>query len=393
MITRSSPLREFLKKGDLILLLLCLFASGFGLILIYSATRWTGNNRNVIVQAIAIMIGAVIYFLFTLVDFQTLTEKCWKFIFAFNVLFILSVLTPLGYSSGGNRNWIQIHRSLPLIQPNEIVKISFILLMAWMICFFHEKELDISSVPCVFSLAGHTLFMAALIAAVCGDFGTCTIYLAIFILMAWTCGVKMRWFVSVGLILIIGFAILWIFILPETSFWTDYRIMRIRVVFDKSLDPLGIGYHQSRSLLAIGSGQLTGQGFLNGTQTQSPYSDALPARHTDFIFAVCGEEFGLLGCLLLLSLLMLIVLRCVWISKHASSPFSAYVVMGIAGMLVAQITFNIGMCLYVLPTMGLTLPFISYGGSSIITLYAAMGVVSSVKSRPMPSWLRDRSQV
>ena len=97
--------------------------------------------------------------------------------------------------------------------------------------------------------------------------------------------------------------------------------------------------------------------------------------------------------MLLLVILSLVVLRCMWVGRHASSPFDAYVCMGMAGMLLTQIFLNVGMCLYVLPVMGLTLPFISYGGSSIITLFAAMGIVSSVKARALPSWLRDRSQV
>ena len=148
-----------------------------------------------------------------------------------------------------------------------------------------------------------------------------------------------------------------------------------------------------RSILAIGSGQLFGQGYLNGIQTQADYSSALPARDTDFIFAVCGEELGLVGCVALLSILTLIVLRCIWIGRHSNSPFCAYVCMGMAGMLMAQIAFNIGMCLYVLPVMGLTLPFVSYGGSSMITLFAAMGIVSSIKARMLPSWLRDRNKL
>ena len=101
----------------------------------------------------------------------------------------------------------------------------------------------------------------------------------------------------------------------------------------------------------------------------------------------------MVGCILLLLILASIILRCIWIGRHASSPFSAYICMGMAGMLLAQITFNVGMCLYVLPVMGLTLPFISYGGSSIITVFAALGIVSSVKARTLPSWLKDRSQV
>ena len=105
------------------------------------------------------------------------------------------------------------------------------------------------------------------------------------------------------------------------------------------------------------------------------------------------EELGMVGCLLLLLVLALIILRCYWVGRNASSPFSAYVSMGIAGMLLAQVFFNVGMCLYILPVMGLTLPFFSYGGSSIITLYTAMGIVSSIRARTLPSWLRDRNQL
>ena len=249
------------------------------------------------------------------------------------------------------------------------------------------------SFPSLLQIGGHTLFMLALIAAVCGDFGMCVVYLFIFVFMAWTAGVKIRWFVLVGGGIVLTAVVLWLFILPETSMWNDYRIMRFRVVFDHSLEPLGQGYQQMRSILAIGSGQLTGQGFLQGTLTQSLNKEALPARSTDFIFAACGEELGLVGCVLLLVILSLVVLRCMWVGRHASSPFDAYVCMGMAGMLLTQIFLNVGMCLYVLPVMGLTLPFISYGGSSIITLFAAMGIVSSVKARALPSWLRDRSQV
>ncbi|MPM72334.1 putative lipid II flippase FtsW [bioreactor metagenome] len=172
-----------------------------------------------------------------------------------------------------------------------------------------------------------------------------------------------------------------------------YIQMRFRVVFDHALDPLDKGFHQSRSILAIGSGQLTGQGLFKGTQTQSAAASALPARHTDFIFAVAGEELGLLGCALILALLLAIILRCVWVSRTARSPVCAYAAMVYAGMLMVQTLLNVGMCLYVSPVVGLTLPFFSYGGSSIITLYAAMGIVSGIKMRTLPSWLRDRSNI
>lgn len=391
MATLFSPVREFLKKGDLILLALCLLASGYGLLLVFSATRYLNSNRPIMVQALAIVLGVVAYMLLTMVDFHLFVEKNWKYLLAFNILFILLLLTPLGedYNSG-NLNWIHIPGFPVDMQPNEIVKLPFILLLSLQITKIQEQERDISSLPSLIQIGGHTIFMLGLIAVVCGDMGMCVVYMVIFAFMAWASGVKLRWFILVIGGAVAAVVILWLFVLPETDLWNDYRIMRFRVVLNHDLDPQGYGFQQTRSILAIGSGQLFGQGYLQGAYTQSDYSHTLPARQTDFIFAVCGEELGLVGCLLLLLILGSVVLRCIWVGRQASSPFDAYVCMGVAGMLLIQITLNVGMCLYVLPVMGLTLPFISYGGSSIITLFAAMGMVSSAKARTLPSWLRDK---
>ena len=388
-----SPIKEFWKKGDVILLGLCLATSTFGLALIYSATQYQQSIKPVIIQAIAILLGVVAYVLLTFVDFQLFTEKRWKLMLIGSLLLLLLLLSPWGVERYGNRNWIQIPHFPMMIQPNEIVKIPFILVLALQIIKIQDRGYSISSVPSVMQIAGFTVFMLGLIAAICHDMGTCAVYIMIFAFMAWAAGVKLRWFVLVGGGAVLAVVIFWLFFLPETSLWTNFRIMRFRVVLDHSLDPSNYGFQQTRSTLAIGSGKLFGQGYLKGIQTHSPNSSALPVRDSDLIFAVCGEELGFVGCMALLLLLSGVVLRCIWVGRHASSPFSAYVCMGMAGMLLSQITFNVGMCLYVLPVMGLTLPFVSYGGSSILTLFAAMGIVSSVKARPMPSWLRDRSQI
>ena len=201
-----SPIKDFFKKGDVVLLLLCLAASGFGLVLIFSATQYLGETRwirFVLVQFIAIVLGVVAYILLTFVDFQLFVEKRWKLLLIFNVGFILLLLTPLGedYDSG-NLNWLVISRIIPKfpmdVQPNEIVKVSFILLLALQIVKIQDRELDISSIPSILQIGGHTIFMLGLIAAICGDFGMCVIYMMIFVSMAWTSGVKLRWFVLVG---------------------------------------------------------------------------------------------------------------------------------------------------------------------------------------------------
>ena len=163
---------------------------------------------------------------------------------------------------------------------------------------------------------------------------------------------------------------------------------RFRVIFDHSLDPLGAGWQQTRSLLTLGGGGVTGQGLFHGVQTQSEFSQSLPFRHTDFIFSAIGEELGLLGCLLAIILLAAIILRCLVSAPKARTRMEAYVCVWMAAMLIFQTVCNIGMCLFVLPVIGLTLPFFSYGGSSIVTLFVAMGMVSSVRSHSLPEWLK-----
>ena len=212
--------------------------------------------------------------------------------------------------------------------------------------------------------------------------------------MAFAAGVKFRWFALAGGIAVCMIGAIAVLTVKSEAFMNKfgYIIRRFTEVFTRD-DPLGIGWQQTRSVLAIGSGGLTGQGFLNGTQTQSLSENALPARHTDEIFAVCGEEFGLIGCVFLLLLLSLIILRCFFVARSARSHLSAYIATGFGAMLLIQMVINVAFCLYVFPVVGLTLPFISYGGSSILTLYAAMGIVSGVKMRSLPSWLQDRSKL
>ena len=163
------------------------------------------------------------------------------------------------------------------------------------------------------------------------------------------------------------------------SWWaTDGR--GVRVFWSKIIAP---------ALMALGSGELTGQGLFHGAQTQSSNVWSIPERQTDFIFSVCGEELGFLGCALIIVLLLAIVVRCLLVARDAATPMESYVCVGMAGMLIFQPIANIGMCLFLMPVIGLTLPFFSYGGSSIVTLFAAMGIVSGVKKRSRPEWLTN----
>jgi len=389
----SDLLREFFRKGDMFLLSLCLIASTFGLVLIYSSTRYDPALRSSpYKQAAFICMGMVAYLIFTMVDIEMIVEKSWKFLLAAGIVLILLII-PFGVEGDtGNKSWIFLP-GLPFgLQPAELVKIPFILILGYIMD--RNREHGLSRPSSVFLMAGYTVFFMGLIAVLSEDFGMVLVYLLLFVLMAWMGGVSRRWFLLGGGLAIGAIGGIAFLSIKSEAFMEKfgYIIKRFTEAYTRS-DPQGMGWQQTRSILAIGSGQLTGQGFLKGNLTQSIYESSLPARHTDEIFAVCGEEFGLIGCLLLLLLLAAIIVRCFWVAHASRSPLSSYIASGFAAMLLIQTAINVAMCLYIFPVVGLTLPFISYGGSSILTLFAAMGVVSGIRMRFLPSWLRDRSNL
>jgi rod shape determining protein RodA len=373
---------DVIQQADLVLLALCVAASGYGALVIASATNYTGSNRYVIIQICGILLGVILYFALSMLDLQQMAKR-WKWVFLFNVLFILLLATPLGIEGDtGNRAWLGV-RGFPLnIQPAEIVKLTFIILLAKQFVWLREKR-DLKSFTSAAMVAGHLLFMVALIYVVSSDMGSALVYVFIFIGMAFTAGLALRWFLIGGAGAGIAFYLLW-----ELDKIPPYMKMRFQILFDHTLDPQKIGWQQGRSILALGSGRLTGEGLFHGTQTQSKYSSSLPARHTDFIYAAIGEELGMLGCVLVIVILTAIILRCLVVAKKADSKLDAYICVGVASMLIFQTIENIGMCLYVMPVIGLTLPFFSYGGSSIVTTFLAMGLVSGVQKRAKPQWLR-----
>ena len=372
----------WIQQVDLVLLALCTGTTLFGCLMIASATRYTGSYKNIIVQIAALGLGIVAYILMSMLDLNEI-GKHWKWLLGGSLVLILLLKTPLGMDGGtGNRAWLGLKNFPVNLQPVEIVKITFIIVLARQLQYLQEQR-DLKSIPSVGMLAGHLVLVVGLYAAISGDMGSALVLIFIFACMCFVAGVAKRWFV-LGL-LGGGFAF---YVLWETDKINPYMKDRFLTLFDHNMDPLGIGWQQTRSLLALGGGKLTGQGLFNGTQTQSASAWSLPARHTDFIFSVIGEELGLLGCLLTILLLAAIIFRCVLIARHAQTKTDMYICVGVAAMLIFQTISNIGMCLFVMPVIGLTLPFISYGGSSIVTLFAAMGMVSGIQKRTRPEWLR-----
>ena len=366
-------LAEFFRQADLVLLGLCCAATVFGIVLIFSATRYMDSNRNILVQSVALLLGICVYIAFSHVDIEILMKK-WKWVLAFNLGFILLLRTPLGIEQYGNRAWLDIPL-LPInIGPAEIVKITFVLLLAWQMNWLREEKRDLRSFKSAISVAGHAIGLCGFYYVISSDMGNGLVFLFIFLCMAFVAGFALRWFA-----LLIGGGAAAVFAAWKLGIMPEHMQERFIVLYDHSYDPLGAGWQQTRSLLAMGSGGVTGQGYLNGTQSQSNYG--LPERHTDFIFSVCGEELGMLGCIAIILLLTAIVARVLMVAKNAQTSFHCNVCVGMAAMLIFQIVINIGMCLFVMPVIGITLPFFSYGGSSIVTLYMAMGVVSGIKMR------------
>ena len=374
----KNTIRDFFQQADLVLLGLCVGATLFGLVLIYSSTRYMDRSdslKMLLVQTAAMGMGIIAYFLLSMVDTEELIRR-WKWFLAFNVGF-LCLLIPFGVERNGNKAWIQFSWMPMAIQPTEIVKITFILLLAWQFQRVWERERNLTTFRSAIQPAAHVVFMVDLIFVITGDMGSALVYVGVFLAMALAAGMAWRWF-AVGL----GGATLAVFAAYKLGLIYDYMLDRFRVVLDHSYDVAGKGYQQTRGLLAIGSGGWFGQGLFHGRLTQAG-KGVLPYRYTDFIFAVAGEELGLVGCVFILLLEAAIILRCLQVARHAKTPFSSYVCVGVAGTLIFQVISNVGMCLFVLPVIGLTLPFFSYGGSSLLALYAAMGIVSGIKKRAL----------
>ena len=368
-------LKGFFRKGDMLLLLLCLVTNAFGCLIIASATNAEGTLRYVIIQVIAALLGVGCYAITSSLDADFLSEHRLLLV-AFNV-FLLLLLIPFGTDNGtGNKSWL----ALPLmpidIQPAEICKLTFILVMASVMASYQNR---ISSFRSVFHLCFHIGLIVGLNLVLSRDMGVSLIFVFIFVGMIFSGGVSLFWFLGAGGCV----ALLW------NPFYNhvlgDYQRNRIDVLFNPKLDPNGVGarYHTVRSLKSLTGGGLTGQGLFQGTRTQT--YQALFAQHTDFIFSAIGEELGYLGCALVLVLLGLIIARCIQVGNRSQDYMRRMICFGAASALIFQVISNVGMCAGVMPVIGLTLPFISYGGSSLVSLYAMLGLVSGVFARPAPA--------
>ncbi len=363
-------INEFARKADMLLLALCVAATVYGTVIIASATNYVGSARYVIIQLLAMLLGIAAYVILTLIDVDIIAER--RELLMLFCAFFIALLQIFGVERGGNRSWLDF--GLPImIQPAEICKIFFIIILAKTMAV---KQNRLSSPITVAEIAGITVLFALLIRVFSWDDGMMLNYLFIFIIMAFTGGVNLIWFLLGGGAVLAAFPFIW-------SRLGTYQQNRILVLFDETIDPdaQGIRYQMNRTIRALQNGGVAGQGLYNGAMVQS---GSIPAQHTDSIFSACGEELGVIGCLAILLMLGAIIVRCIYVGYKSGNYMNRMICTGIAGMLASQIAINVGMCVGLFPVVGLTLPFFSYGGSSIITMFAAMGFVSGIKMRPAP---------
>ena len=367
--------RDSFRKGDSVLLFLCVLTTAFGILIISSATNASGNSRYVIVQAAAALLGIFAYSLVSTIDAEFFSEHRNKLVI-FNVLLLL-MLIPFGVDyNSGNKSWVSLPGMPVDIQPAEICKITFILIMASVMA---SNKNRCSSVRSILQMGFHIGLLAGLNMVLSGDLGVTLIFVFIFIAMTFTGGVSYLWFIAAGGTIAVAAPVIWNYLLDS------YQKIRIQILFDPSMDALGTGarYHIVRSLKSLTGGGFTGQGLFQGNRTQT--YGALPAQHTDFIFSAIGEELGYLGCAIVILLLIAIIARCIWVGTRSQDYMRRLICFGAAAALIFQVSINIGMCIGIAPVIGLTLPFVSYGGSSIVTLYAMLGLVSGVYARPAPT--------
>ena len=232
---------------------------------------------------------------------------------------------------------------------------------------------DINAFPSVVQMAGHFALVFVGIVVVSSDLGSASILLCIFLTMFFVLGVRLYWFALGGAAVAAMVPLLWEYFLK------DYQKKRLLAPYDPSVDPNqdGINWQTSQSKITLASGRMS------GVDSEHRLT-AFTGKHTDFIFSCIGEEMGMIGCITVLILLTIIIIRCVRIGLKAGRTFDMLLCIGVASAMTFQMFINIGMCLGITPVIGITLPFFSYGGSSMMTMFAAMGLVSGVKYKLKP---------
>lgn len=368
--------RRLFKYFDWLSLLIIIILSLIGILTIYSATRpLPGMEQEVYYQKQLywLVLSILCVFIFMLFDYKWL--KGYGYIIFTIGLILLVVVLFIGKTGMGAQRWLSL--GFVSFQPSEFFKLFFIIALARYLSNLEQAEskqfqfdfLDILKPAGLFLLVPMILIMKQ------PDLGTSLMLLFIFVSMILTAGVKRK-----VLILTVSVSLI---ALPFVNhiFWNglkSYQKNRIIAFLNPDIDPKGIGYQLKQSKISIGSGGFTGKGYLKGTQGPLRF---LPERHTDFIFSIFGEEWGLIGSLFLLSLYLLLFLRALDTAIRARDMFGTFLTTGVTAMMYFYFTTNIGMTLGIMPVVGVPMPFMSYGGTALLSNYMAVAFLMNVRTR------------
>ncbi len=345
---------------DLPLLLGILSLMALGLFIVYSA----GGQSIAIVYRQAIRLGVALFIMLVIAQIPPLFYRKWAVpVFVLGILMLISVLL-FGHIGKGAQRWLDL--GFMKFQPSEIMKLIVPIMIAW---FISQENLPVklSTIVIAFIL----VLLPTLLIAKQPDLGTSLLIASSGIFVIFLAGASWK-LIGICVGLASAFApVLWIFLMK------DYQKQRVMTFLNPEQDPLGSGYHIIQSKIAIGSGGLEGKGYLQGTQSQLEF---LPERHTDFIFSVFSEEFGLIGVGILLSVYLFIVMRGLWIAVNAQHAFTKLLAGSITLTFFVYVFVNIGMVSGLLPVVGVPLPLVSYGGTSMVTLLAGFGMLMAIST-------------
>ena len=365
-------IKNCIKSVDPILFFCTLALSFISIVTVFGAMDNFGT-RKLIMQVAMAAAGIVATFIIANIDYHAIVDKLWIFMLAASALIL--IITLVAGSSGenmetANKSWLKLPVIGIMIQPSEFVKIALVCTFAKHVSVVKDK---INHPKTLLFLAIHAGSIVGLI-LLSGDLGVALVYMAFLAIMLFVGGLSGFYFLGCIAAVALAFPILWEFLAP-------YQQERIIVGFNPELDPMGKGMQPLLSKQCVENGGFFGIGLMG----KGDY-EVLPASHTDFIFATICEKFGIIGGFVTVALLALMVIRILMIAKSCEKDFGGLICVGVAAIIVVQTVENLGMCLAMLPVVGITLPFLSCGGSSLLATFVLVSLVHSVRSfRPRAS--------
>lgn len=361
-------------RFDIVLFLTVMALCGFGLLIIYSATRYslpggiTDPAYFLKKQGYWVIAGFVIFWILQLIDYRKY-RKWWLLVFVLNIVLLVAVLA-FGYEVHGSKSWIDL--GFASLQTSEVSKILMVITVAATFSRRQGEKVNQVGFKKV-ALSMVVAFTSIGLVLLQNDFGTAIIFLLTYLGMLFISGANLLY--PAGLLAVTaGGVALGI----KTGIIEEYQLDRILVFLKPDIQTEGVGYNLYQSKLAIGSGEVWGKGLFLGTQTNLSY---VPEHQTDFIFSVIGEELGFIGGFLVIIALAVVVWRCLTVAYHATDHFGRLIASGVAFIMMSQIIINIGMTMGIMPIIGIPLPFLSYGGSNLVSLFIGVALVENIYMR------------